>query len=155
MSVTPPNPIPTGQSGPNYQSDVNTWLAWLYANKLATGTALHSITIPISGDPIVTGTSCVGIPATANFACTINKAQISANASGSVTVHIWKAAGAIPNSGNKISASAPVTLSSSQLNQNSSISGWNVAVSVGDVFWATVASVDGSLTSVTVQLWGQ
>lgn len=113
----------------------------------------HSITIPIAGGPIVTGTSGVGLPATANFSCAINKAQASADASGSITVDIWKAAASIPSSGDKISASAPVTLSSSQLNQNSSISGWTTAVAIGDVFWASVASVDGSLTAATVQLW--
>ena len=116
---------------------------------------LHAITIPIGGAPIVTGTSGVGTPATANFSCTINKAQAVADASGSITVDVWKAAGAIPNSGNKISASAPVTLSSSQLNQDSDISGWDTTVSSGDVFWANVATVDGSLTSATVQIWCQ
>ncbi len=151
----PPSAIPTGLQGAAYQAAVNAWFSWLNTNKVAVGAVLHSVTIPVSGTPIVTGTDSVGLPATANFACTINKAQISANASGSITVHIWKVAGAIPSSGNKISASAPVTLSSAQLNQNSALTGWTTAVTAGDVFWATVASVDGSLTAATVQLWCQ
>ncbi len=116
---------------------------------------LHAITIPIAGTPIVTGTSGVGTPATANFSCTINKAQAIADASGSITVDVWKAAGAIPGSGNKISSTHPVTLSSAQLNQNSALTSWTTSVSAGDVFWANVATVDGSLTSATVQLWCQ
>lgn len=112
----------------------------------------HSISIPIAGNPILTGTSSVGIPGTANFSCTINKAQITGNASGAITVDIWKAAGAVPSGGNKISASAPVTLSSAQLNQNSPLTGWTTAVSTGDVFWASVASVDGVLTKVGINL---
>jgi hypothetical protein len=114
--------------------------------------AQHTISIPIAGTPIVTGTGSVGIPDTANFSCTINKAQMSANASGSITVDIWKAAGAVPNSGNKISASAPVTLSSAQINQNSALTSWTTAVTSGDVFWASVATVDGSLVSAVVKL---
>ena len=117
--------------------------------------ALHSITIPISGSPIVTGTGSVGLPANLNFSCTINKAQVIGNVSGSITVDVWKAAAAIPNSGNKISASAPVTLSSAQINQNSSLTGWSTTVTSGDVVWASVASVDGTLASATVQLWCQ
>ncbi len=113
----------------------------------------HTITIPIAGSPIATGTSSVGIPGTANFSCTISKAQIAANASGSITVDIWKAAGAIPGSGDKISASAPAALSSAQLNQvGPTLTTWTKTVTVGDVFWASVATADGSLTSVSVTL---
>ena len=116
------------------------------------GTASHAISIPIAGSPILTGTNSVGIPATANFTCTINKAQISANASGSITVDIWKAAAAVPSSSDKISSTHPVALSSAQLNQNSSLTSWTTSVTAGDVFWASVASVDGVLTSAGVVL---
>ncbi len=115
----------------------------------------HTVTIPIAGAPIVTGTSSVGIPnPPTTFACTINKAQISANASGSITVDIWKKSLAIPSASDKISASAPVTLASAQLNNASSLTGWGVGltISIGDVFWASVATVDGSLTNVSVVL---
>lgn len=116
---------------------------------------MHSITIPIAGSPIATGTGNVGVPSSTDFSCTINKAMISANASGSITVDVWKANASIPNSGNKISGTSPVTLSSAQLNQNSSLSGWTTSVSSDDVFWASVATADGVLTSVALQLWCQ
>jgi hypothetical protein len=115
----------------------------------------HGITIPVNGTPIITGTSNVGLPANLNFACTITTAQIVGNASGSITVDIWKKAAAIPSSADKISASAPVTLSSAQVNQSSSLTGWTTAIASGDILWASVATVDGALAGVTVQLWCQ
>jgi len=122
----------------------------------AGGSVSHAITIPIAGDPIGTGTTSVGIPSTpVQFACTINKVTLAANASGAITVDIWKKAGAVPSASDKISASAPATLSSAQINSNSAITGWTTAVSSGDVFWASVASADGVLTTATVQIWCQ
>ncbi len=115
---------------------------------------LHTITFSISGGGSTITTGDVLSYPTAAFSCTINRVDISGNPSGSITVDVWKAAGAIPTSGNKISASAPVTLSTSQLNQNGSISGWTLGVSSGDVFGASVATVS-SLTSATVQIWCQ
>lgn len=114
----------------------------------------HTITIPISGAPIGTGTGSVGLPsAPVNFSCTaINSAKIVANASGSMTVDIWKTNAAIPTSSNKISATSPVTLSSAQLNDNSPLTGWTLPVSTNDVFWASVATADGVLTGATVTL---
>lgn len=114
----------------------------------------HVITFVISGGgtAIVTG-GLASFP-TADFTCTINRTDISADQSGSITVDIWKKAGAIPGSGDKISASAPVTLSSAQLNQNGSISGWTTAVTTGDVFGGTVASA-ATVQAVTVQIWCQ
>ena len=121
------------------------------------GTSLHSITIPISGSPIVTGSTSVAQPPlpAVNYSCTINKATISGNASGSIAVAIWKANGRTPTSGDLISASAPVSLSSAQYNFSAALTGWTTAVSINDVFWASVTSVDGSLTGATVQIWCQ
>jgi hypothetical protein len=124
-------------------------------NKPTIASQLHAVNIGISGSPIATGTGSVSLPATANFTCTINKAQVTGNASGSITVDIWKSNAAIPSSGNKISATAPVTLSSAQLNQNSALTGWTTSVAPGDVFWASVATVDGVLTNAIVQIWCQ
>ena len=120
------------------------------------GSVSRSITIPIAGDPIGTGTTNVGIPSTpVQFSCTVNKVTLAANAAGSLTVDVWKKAGAVPSASDKISASAPATLSSAQVNSNSAITGWTTAVSSGDVFWASVASADGILTTATVQIWCQ
>jgi hypothetical protein len=113
---------------------------------------LHSIVFAIDGggSTITTGTLSAYIPV--NFSCTINRIDVAGNTSGSITVDIWKAATAIPNSGNKISASAPATLSSAQLSQNGSLTGWTTAVSAGDVFGGSVATVS-TVQHVQVTIW--
>lgn len=131
--------------------------AWIYSDNTnyfanLNGGIAHVITIAVAGSPIATGQGNVAAPSIANFACTINKASILSPISGSITVEIWKANLAIPTSGNKISASAPVTLSSAQINNSSSLSGWTTSVASGDVFWANVATADGILTQATVEL---
>lgn len=136
-------------------SDNSTKVATTAYVDRAAPAALHSVTFVIqgaSGAAIATGD--LGLFPTADFACTINRTDISADQSGSITVDIWKRAGAIPAGAQKISASAPVTLSSAQLNQNGSISGWSTTVSSGDVFGATVATAS-TVTKVTVQIWCQ
>ncbi len=114
----------------------------------------HSISFVIDGGGSVISTGDIKIYPTVDFACTINRIDISADQSGSITVDVWKAAGAIPTSGNKISASAPLTLSSAQLAQNGSRSGWSAGVSVGDVFGFSVATV-ATVTRVVGQIWCQ
>jgi hypothetical protein len=114
---------------------------------------LHTITFAIegaSGAAITTGD--LKVFPTVAFACTINRIDVSADQSGSITVDIWKRAGAIPTSAQKISASAPATLASAQLSQAGSLSGWSTAVSSGDVFGGTIVTV-ATVTLVTIQIW--
>lgn len=114
----------------------------------------HSITFIIDGGGSVIATGDAKIYPTADFSCTINRIDISADKSGSATVDVWKAAGAIPTSGNKISASAPLTLSSAQLSQAGSLTGWSTSVSVGDVFGFNVATA-ATVTRIMGQIWCQ
>jgi hypothetical protein len=114
----------------------------------------HSISFVLDGGGAAITTGDKQIYPTAAFACTINRIDISADQSGSITVDVWKAAGAIPTSGNKISASAPLTLSSAQLAQNGSLTGWTTSVSSGDVFGFSVATVS-TVTRVIGQIWCQ
>ncbi len=119
----------------------------------------HNFTCGVSGSTVVT-TGDLKLYPTAKDGGTINRVDISGCAlsgasctTGSITVDIWKhAAGTIPTSADKISASAPATLSSSQLSQNGSLSGWNTTVTAGDVFGCSVATITG-ITSFTVQVW--
>jgi hypothetical protein len=117
-----------------------------------TNTSLHVITFAINGGGSAITTGALGVFPTADYACTINRYDVSGTPSGSITVDIWKAAGAIPTSSDKISASAPVTLSSTTLNQNGSLAGWSKTVTAGDVFGGTIASAS-AVTAVTVQIW--
>jgi hypothetical protein len=114
----------------------------------------HVISFSIDGGGSVIATGDAKIYPTADFSCTINRWDVSADQSGSITIDVWKAAGAIPTSGNKISASAPITLSTAQLAQNGSRTGWTSAVSVGDVFGFSVATVS-TVTRVIGQVWCQ
>lgn len=115
---------------------------------------LHSITLSANGGGSVLSTGAVRVFATADFTCTINRADISSDQTGSVTVDIWKVNAAIPSAANKISASAPVSLSSAQLAQNVSLTGWTTSVVPNDVFGATIATV-ATITSFTIQIWCQ
>lgn len=113
--------------------------------------ATHIITFSIDGGGTAISTGDLNVFPTAAFSCTISRVDVSGNPSGSIAVDIWKAAGAIPTSANKISASAPVTLSTAVLNQNASRAGWTTAVSSGDVFGATVSSAT-TIQKATVQI---
>jgi len=93
-----------------------------------------------------------GVYPSSRFACTINAIDISAKESGSITVDVWKKAGGIPTGSDKISASAPMTLSSAQLNQAGSVSTWTKAVASGDVFGFSVVTVS-TVTRVVGQIW--
>jgi hypothetical protein len=117
-------------------------------------TPIHSIGFIIDGGGAVIGTGDIKVYPTADFACTINRIDISADQVGSITVDVWKVAGAIPVAGNKISASAPLTLSAAQLAQNGSLTGWTKTVAVGDVFGFNVATV-ATVTRVVGQIWCQ
>ena len=115
---------------------------------------LHVINFGVDGGGAVIPTGDIGFYPTVAFACTITRIDIAADQSGSVTVDVWKAAGAIPTSSNKISASAPLTLSSAQIAQNGSRSGWSTSVSSGDVFGFSVATAT-TVTKIMGQVWCQ
>jgi len=115
----------------------------------------HVITANLNGGGSPVPTGAVKVFPSTNFTCTITAAKISADVSGSITVDVWKANAAIPTSLNKISASAPVTLASSQLNQASSLSGWTLSISSNDVFGFSVATADGIIANATVQIFCQ
>jgi hypothetical protein len=120
----------------------------------ATGPTQHVISFSVDGQGAVPAVGDILVYPTAAFACTITRIDISGNPSGSITVDVWKRAGAIPTSAQKISASAPLTLSSAQLAQNGSISGWSTSVSSGDVFGFSIATVS-AVTKVLGQIWCQ
>jgi len=118
------------------------------------GGALHSVTFVIDGGGSAITTGDIKLYQTVDYACTINRVDISADQAGSITVDVWKANAAIPTSGNKISASAPLTLSSAQLSQSGSLTGWTTAVAVNDVFGFDVITA-ATVTRVSGQIWCQ
>jgi hypothetical protein len=85
---------------------------------------------------------------TLDFAGTFVQWSVLANASGSISIDLWKCtysqfdAGAThPVAGDKISASAPVTFSAATKGQSSTLTGWTTTFSAGDVLAFNVASV--------------
>jgi hypothetical protein len=88
-----------------------------------------------------------------DFACTILGATMLADQTGSAQVEIWKQTyGSYPpNSGNKISASAPLNIVSTNKYQDTTLTGWTTAISAGDVLRFNLNSVT-SITRLTIGL---
>jgi len=76
-----------------------------------------------------------------------------ADQSGSIVVNIWKQAYADypPEVGQKITASAPPTLSGAVMSQDSTLTGWTTAIAAGDCLMFNVDSI-ATLTWVTLSL---
>jgi len=92
------------------------------------------------------------------FACTITRSTLLADQSGSVVVDIFKctyaqfdAGSTHPVSGDKITASAPPTISSASKAQDSTLTGWTTAILAGDILAFNVNSVT-TIQRVTVSL---
>lgn len=128
----------------------------------AGGTATCSLTtdiIIVIGD----GTNVIGTGATGrwfqmDFACTIVQATALARESGSISVDVWRTtyssfdAGAThPVAGDKISASAPITFSTTTKSQDSTLTGWTKTLAADDVLAFNVSSVT-TCKQVTITL---
>ena len=91
------------------------------------------------------------------YACTIKKATLLAHTSGSIVVNIWKCTytqyddSAHPGAGDKITASAPPTITTDVKSKDSTLTGWTVAVAADDVLRFNVDSCT-SITRCTVDL---
>jgi hypothetical protein len=117
-----------------------------YADDLVTITAVIdgggvTITTGIKGD--------LEIP----FACTILQATLLADQSGSIVVNVWKDtfANYPPTVGDKITASAPPTITTSTKSQDSTLTGWTTAIAAGDTLRFNVDSVT-TIQRVTLSL---
>jgi hypothetical protein len=88
-----------------------------------------------------------------DFACTITAWSILADQSGSCVVNIWKVAQASypATVSNKITASAPPTISTATNATNSTLTGWTTAISAGDCLRFNVDSAT-TVTRVTLIL---
>lgn len=77
-----------------------------------------------------------------SFPCTINQATLVGDQTGTLIVNIWKDtyANFPPTSTVKITSTTPPTISSSVKAQDSTLSGWTTAVSVGDILRFNVDS---------------
>jgi hypothetical protein len=91
------------------------------------------------------------------FNCTITQAELLADQTGSIVVNIWKtsyanyAPGTHPVAADKITASAPPTISAAAKAQDATLSGWTVALAAGDILAFNVDSA-ATITKVTLSL---
>jgi hypothetical protein len=109
------------------------------------GPSAFEFIIDGSGAVITTGTKGY---LKSPFGGTITKATLLADQSGSIVVDVWKctysqfdAGGTHPVSGDKITASAPPTISSATKSTDSTLTGWTTSFSTDDVFAFNVNSV--------------
>jgi hypothetical protein len=87
------------------------------------------------------------------FACTIIQATLLADQSGSIVVNVWKDtyANYPPTVADKITASAPPTISSATKSQDATLTGWTTSISAGDILGFNVDSAS-TITLVTLSL---
>lgn len=113
-------------------------------------TAVISFVIDGGGSAITTGVKGdLEIP----FACTITQATLLADQSGSIVVNIWKDSygNFAPTVADKITASAPPTISSAIKSQDSTLTGWTTTISAGDILRFNVDSIS-TIQRVTLSL---
>lgn len=108
------------------------------------------ITIDGGGSAITTGVKgYIEIP----YACTINRATLLADQSGSCVIDIWKDtyANYPPTVADTITASAKPTLSAAAKSQDSTLTGWTTSIAAGDVLGFNVNSAS-TVTRVHLSL---
>lgn len=87
------------------------------------------------------------------FACTISRATLLADQSGSIVVNVWKdtVANYPPTVADKITASAPPTISSATNSTDATLTGWTTSITALDTLRFNVDSAT-SITRVTLVL---
>lgn len=103
---------------------------------------LVSITFIVDGGGVAITTGVKGdleIP----FACTIVQATLLADQSGSIVVNVWKKAYASfpPTVADKITASAPPTITTATKSQDATLTGWTTSIAAGDILRFNVDSI--------------
>jgi hypothetical protein len=124
----------------------------------ATGGAPLSIGITIDGggSAITTGIKgYVHVP----YACTINSVTMLADQTGTLVVDIYRctyaqfdASATHPVAGDKLTASAPPTITSTYKAQDSTLTGWTTSLAANDVLEFIVTGSPATITRATVQL---
>lgn len=87
------------------------------------------------------------------FGCTITRATLLADQSGSIVIDVWKDSYANfpPTDADSITASAPPTISTATKSQDSTLTGWTTAISAGDILRFNVDSCT-SITKIILSL---
>lgn len=112
---------------------------WKTANFLEDEEVSITFIIDGGGSAITTGIKGdLEIP----FACTITRATMLADQSGSIVVDIWKDTYALypPTDADSITASAPPTITTATKSQDSTLTGWTKAIATGSTLRFNVDS---------------
>jgi hypothetical protein len=134
-----------------------------YGNISGTNCPSLRITISTSTNGAGTSTGFVVGPTSTNVSSfsppstTIQYECDFSGAAGRIGVMMWRN---ITNVGNQLFAiersvnasGAPPTLSSAQKNTSSTLTGWTLTFSAGDILWFNLDSVSGSITWMTLDL---
>lgn len=131
-------PFPQASTDPLRYGDVSDILT-TYSNNLsvpATG-AIEAI-LDGNGFTLLAGRKLMlEIP----YTCYITKWVMVGDVSGSCVIDLWKSAyPTVPTIANTIVASAPPTLSSAQVNQDSTLTGWVTTLTAGDILTFNITS---------------
>lgn len=111
------------------------------------------ITIDGGGSAITTGVKgYTSIPVAGN----IVRARMLADISGSAVIDVWKDtfANYPPVNADSITAAAPPTLAAAIASDDTTLTGWTIAVAAGDVLGFNVDSA-ATITRLTLELWIQ
>lgn len=122
------------------------------ARQAASTSIVRTLNLVINGNGATITTGVAG-DVELDFAATILRWTLLADRSGSIVVNVWKTAyaGFPPTVANKITASAPPTITTAQNAQSSTLTGWTTAISAGDTLRFNVDSVT-SIQRVTLAL---
>lgn len=148
---------PTGNTGPSGGPTGPTGATGRTGATGPTGPAQTlgiEVVIDGQGSVITTGLKAwIEVP----FACTITANRLFADQSGSIVVNIYKttyalyAPGTHPVVGDKITASAPPTITTDVKSQDTGLVGWTTSLAAGDVLAFNVDSCS-SITKATLSL---
>lgn len=120
------------------------------ANEFFTENATIAFVIDGGGSAITTGVKGY-IPV--GFDCEIDRVEILADQTGSIVIDVWKDtyANYPPTDADSITASAVPTISSSNKDEDETLTGWTTAISQGDILGFNVDSAT-TITRATIAL---
>jgi hypothetical protein len=150
---TGPSGGPTGPTGPTGPSGPTGAGA---TGATGPGMTVAGLQFVIDGGGVTITTGIKGY-LQVDFACTITQSTLLADQTGSIVVDIFKVAYAAfdpptaPASGDKITASAPPTITTAKKSQDTTLTGWTVTLAAGDILAFNVNSVS-SIQRCTVDL---
>jgi len=150
---------PSGYINVKWQSDTSNNASAYLPVAASSVSASVGITVDGGGSAPATGVKgFIQLP----YAATITGWSVIADVAGTMSMDIWRAASsappsapAVPTSGGKISASAPVTIASSAQSASggsSAISTWTTALAQWDVLGFSLSAA-ATLTRITVEIF--